>query len=185
MGSPPLPYFNVFGNHELVFGPVERYHHYIGPDYYSFEKKGVLFLALNCVTPSERQDAWRAHVLEALGRGHPVVVLQHFPPSVEELDRFGEMGVRSVFSGHWHSEKEMEHAGVQSFNSPPFIMGGIDASPAGFKIVRMGLDGRAETTWRYGFQDRTLTMVSPESGRETPSGKIGRASCRERVCPYV
>src|SRR3546814_17023164 len=91
MGSPPLPYFNVFGNHELVFGPVERYHHYIGPDYYSFEKKGVLLLALNCVTPSERQDAWRAHVLDALGRGNPVVVLQHFPPSVEELDRFGEM----------------------------------------------------------------------------------------------
>src|SRR5690606_33807559 len=91
MGKPPLPYFNVFGNHELVFGPLERYHQYVGPDYYSFERKGILFLALNCVTLSDRQDAWRTRMLELLGKGRPVVILQHFPPSVEELERFAEM----------------------------------------------------------------------------------------------
>lgn len=166
MQAPPVPYFNVFGNHEIVFGPIERYHAFIGPDYYSFEQKGILFLVVNCVTPSERQQVWLVKTLELVGKGRPVVVFQHFPPSLNDLERFGKMGVRSVFTGHWHSEKEMMHAGVQSINSPPFIMGGIDASPAGFKVVNLNTDGSAETDWRYGFQNKRLTIVSPQ--KETP-----------------
>lgn len=164
MNSPPVPYFNVFGNHEIVYGPIERYHHYIGPDYYSFERGGILFLALNCVTRTARQEAWLEQTLKLLAKGRPVVVLQHFPPGLAELERFAQMGVKSVFSGHWHSEKEMEHASVQSINSPTFIMGGIDASPAGFKVVRLAGNGSAETEWRYGFQNRRLTIVSPQEG---------------------
>ena len=164
MQKPPIPYFNVFGNHEIVFGPIERYYEYLGPDYYSFERSGVLFLVLNCVTPTERQDIWLSKILELKGEGRPVVIFQHFPPSLQDLERFGELGVKSVFTGHWHSEKEMENAGVQSINSPPFIMGGIDASPAGFKVVHLKPDGSADTEWRYGFQDKMLTIVSPQKG---------------------
>jgi len=163
-GEPPVPYFNVFGNHEIVFGPIERYYEYIGPDYYSFERAGILFVSLNCVTPSARQDAWLEETLQLLGKERPVVIFQHFPPSRADLERFAGMGVKSVFSGHWHSEKEMEHADVQSVNSPPLIMGGIDASPAGFKLVHMAADGTAETEWRYGFQKQRLTIVSPQEG---------------------
>lgn len=168
-----IPYFNVFGNHELVFGPVERYHQYIGPEYFSFERAGILFLSLDCVTPSPRQDAWIDHTLRELRGDRPVVVFQHFPPDLQELERFEQWGVASVFSGHWHSEKEMVHAGVQSVNSPPFIMGGIDASPAGFKVVELNADGTAETAWRYGFQDRTYTLVAPRPGAPAASGKVG------------
>jgi outer membrane protein assembly factor BamB len=164
MQKPPVPYFNVFGNHEIYMGPLSRYHDYIGPDYYSFERGGVLFLALNCVTPTARQTGWLEQTLKSLGAGRPVVVFQHFPPTVEEMERFAKLNVKSVFSGHWHSEKEHEHGGVQSINSPTFIMGGIDASPAGFKIVHLKDDGSAETEWRYGFQDQRLTIVSPQKG---------------------
>ncbi|HVJ87415.1 MAG TPA: PQQ-binding-like beta-propeller repeat protein [Caulifigura sp.] len=164
MQKPTVPYFNVFGNHEIHMGPLERYHQYIGPDYYSFERNGVLFLSLNCVTPSQRQSDWLKKTLELLGKGRPVVVFQHFPPTVEEMERFAKLNVESVFSGHWHSEKEHEHAGVQSINSPTFVMGGIDASPAGFKIVELKPDGSAETEWRYGFQNQLLTVVSPQKG---------------------
>lgn len=164
MQKPPVPYFNIFGNHEIVFGPIERYYHYLGPDYYSFEHKGILYMALNCVTPSERQDEWVKQTLQLLTKDRPVVIFQHFPPSLEDIERFARMGVKSVFTGHWHSEKEMEHAGVQSINSPPFIMGGIDASPAGFKVVHIKADGSAETEWRYGFQNKLLTIVSPQEG---------------------
>ncbi len=164
MQKPPVPYFNVFGNHEIVYSSIAKYHYFIGPDYYSFERDGVLFLALNCVIPSARQEAWLTRTLELLGRGRPVVVFQHFPPVPEELERFAKLGVKSVFSGHWHSEKEMEHADVQSINSPTFIMGGIDASPAGFKVVHLAEDGSADTEWRYGFQKKLLTVVSPQEG---------------------
>src|SRR5690606_16353618 len=104
------------------------------------------------------------NVHRQLVKGRPLVVFQHFPPELEEIERFKEMGVTSVFSGHWHSEKEMEYQGVQSFNSPPFIMGGIDASPAGFKVVEMKANGTAETGWRYGFQHNVLKIVSPQPG---------------------
>ncbi|HYH55854.1 MAG TPA: metallophosphoesterase, partial [Anseongella sp.] len=164
MQEPPVPYFNVFGNHEIVFGPIGRYHRYIGPDYYSFERGGILFLSLNCVTPGERQAAWLKNTLKALAEGRPVVIFQHFPPGPEDLERFERLGVSAVFSGHWHSEKEMQHAGVQSVNSPPFIMGGIDASPAGFKVVQLDARGAATTGWRYGFQDKRVTVVSPQEG---------------------
>lgn len=164
MQKPPIPYFNVFGNHEIVFGPIERYYHYIGPDYFSFERGGILFLALNSVKKTERQNEWLDRTLKLLGKNRPVVVFQHFPPGLEDLEHFGQRGVKSVFSGHWHSEKEMEYSDVQSINSPPFIMGGIDASPAGFKVVHLGADGSAETEWRYGFQEKQLTIVSPQDG---------------------
>jgi outer membrane protein assembly factor BamB len=164
MQKPPVPYFNVFGNHELIRGPIDRYHHYIGPDYYSFERNGILFLALNCVTPTKRQNQWLEQTLKVLGKGRPVVVFQHYPPALDEMERFSGLGVKSVFSGHWHCEKEIEHDSVQSINSPTFIMGGIDASPAGFKIVRLGRDGTADTEWRYGFQKHRLSIVSPQQG---------------------
>lgn len=169
MQKPTVPYFNVFGNHEIYMGPLERYHQYIGPDYYSFERGGVLFLSLNCVTPGERQTGWLKKTLALRAKGRPVVVFQHFPPTVAEMERFASLNVKSVFSGHWHSEKEHEHAGVQSINSPTFIMGGIDASPAGFKIVELKPDGSAETEWRYGFQNQRLTVVSPQKGSPSAS----------------
>lgn len=173
MQKPPVPYFNVFGNHEVSRGPLSRYHEYIGPDYYSWESGGIVFLALNCVIQSKRQDAWLTRILEVTAKDRPVVVFQHYPPNPDQLGKFGKLGVRSVFSGHWHSEKEIHHAGVQSVNSPTFIMGGIDASPAGFKVVHLKPDGSAETGWRYGFQKQRLTIVSPQegepaSGRELP-----------------
>ncbi len=162
MQKPTVPYFNCFGNHEIHMGPLERYHQYIGPDYFSFEMKGVVYLSLNCVTKTKRQDTWIARTLDRVGKGRPVVVFQHYPPTVEQTEQFAKLGVKSVFSGHWHSEKEMEHAGVQNINSPTFVMGGIDASPAGFKVVELKSDGSATTTWRYGFQDKRLTIVSPQ-----------------------
>ncbi|CAN5451451.1 hypothetical protein BH23VER1_BH23VER1_04010 [soil metagenome] len=170
MQSPTIPYFNVFGNHELTNSPgIHVYHQHIGPDYYSFERGGILFLALNSVVPSPRQDAWRNQTLGRLAKGRPMVVLQHYPPYLQQLERYARLGVTSVFSGHWHSEKEMEHAGVQSVNSPSFIMGGIDASPAGFKVVHMTADGKADTEWRYGFQNERLTVVSPAEGSPVSS----------------
>src|SRR5690606_32556251 len=73
MQKPPVPYFNVFGNHEIYMGPLQRYHQYIGPDYYSFERGGVLFLSLNAIQKSTRQDNWVERTLERLAKDRPVV----------------------------------------------------------------------------------------------------------------
>ena len=107
------PVWTVPGNHE-VFG-IERhlslvspehplyargmYHHYFGPDYYSFTYGGVHFVGLNTVDIDDLwyyghvdslQAEWLSRDLAAVPAGVPVVTFNHIPffTSVETLDGY-------------------------------------------------------------------------------------------------
>ena len=96
------PVFTVPGNHEN-FG-IERdtshvptthplygrgmYHHYFGPDYYSFTRGGVHFVGLNTVDIDDQQYyghvdslqlAWLERDLALVPAGTPVVTFDHIP----------------------------------------------------------------------------------------------------------
>ena len=96
------PVFTVPGNHEN-FG-IERdtshvpvthplygramYHHYLGPDYYSFTRGGVHFVGLNTVDIADQQYyghvdslqlAWLERDLALVPAGMPVVTFDHIP----------------------------------------------------------------------------------------------------------
>jgi predicted MPP superfamily phosphohydrolase len=96
------PVFTVPGNHEN-FG-IERdtshvsvthplygramYHHYFGPDYYSFTRGGVHFIGLNTVDIDDQhyyghvdslQLAWLARDLALIPPNMPVVTFDHIP----------------------------------------------------------------------------------------------------------
>lgn len=98
----PVPVWNVPGNHEN-FG-IERqtslvspqnplygrnmYHHYFGPDYYSFNYGGVHFIGLNSVDFEDLwyyghidsiQLQWLKQDLELMSPGMPVVTFNHIP----------------------------------------------------------------------------------------------------------
>ena len=83
-----------------------------------------------------------------LGKKRPVVVFQHYPPTSEQLRKFDEQNVHSVFTGHWHSERVVKAKKTISVSSPTFDMGGIDFSPAGFRVVDISHDGKMKTQWR-------------------------------------
>jgi|JI10StandDraft_1071094.scaffolds.fasta_scaffold57822_3 predicted MPP superfamily phosphohydrolase len=96
------PVFTVPGNHEIfgierdksgvspthpLFGRV-MYRHYRGPDYYSFTRAGVHFVALNTVDIDDTryyghvdstQLAWLERDLAAIPAGMPVVTFNHIP----------------------------------------------------------------------------------------------------------
>ncbi|MEO8450608.1 MAG: metallophosphoesterase [Gemmatimonadota bacterium] len=97
-----VPVWNAPGNHD-VFG-IERqsslvspkhplyargmYHHYLGPDYYSFNFGGIHFVALNTVDIDDQryyghvdsvQIAWLARDLELVPKTTPVVTFNHIP----------------------------------------------------------------------------------------------------------
>ncbi len=96
------PMFTVPGNHEM-FG-IERdtshvseshplygrkmYHHYLGPDYYSFTRGGVHFVGLNTVDIDDQryyghvdslQLAWLERDLALIPATMPVVTFDHIP----------------------------------------------------------------------------------------------------------
>jgi len=150
MRTSPIPYFNAVGNHDVDKTPdvVTNYRRCLGPDYYSFDQGGVHFVVVNSVTPSERQSAWFEKDLAMLGKDRPVVVFQHYPPTSEELRRFDKLNIHSVFTGHWHSERVVKSSKTISISTPSFDMGGIDFSPAGFKVVDIAADGTMKTQYR-------------------------------------
>ena len=163
MSEPPFPYYNVIGNHDIYSGSIAFYQSYFGPDYFSFDDGGVHYVARNVITKSPRQSAWLENDLKILGKDKPVVFFQHYPPTTEDMAQFESWGIHSIFSGHWHSEKVVQSGDTVSVNSPAFLMGGIDCGPAGFKLVHITPDGEMKTEWRYGLQDKKLTIVYPQN----------------------
>lgn len=109
------PVFTVPGNHE-IFG-IERdtsrvpvthplygramYHHYLGPDYYSFTRGGVHFVGLNTVDIDDQryyghvdslQLAWLDRDLALVPATMPVVTFDHIPffTTVEGLNGYND-----------------------------------------------------------------------------------------------
>jgi hypothetical protein len=96
------PFFTVPGNHE-IFGVEQQlskvdsahplfgrkmYHHYLGPDYYSFTHGGVHFVGLNTIDVDGQsyyghidslQLAWLARDLARIPASMPVVTFDHIP----------------------------------------------------------------------------------------------------------
>ena len=150
MSDSAIPYFNAVGNHDIGTGQDawENYRRLFGPDYYSFDHGGVHFVVVNSVTPSGRQSAWLEKDLTMLGKDKPVVIFQHYPPTSEELLRLDKLNVHSVFTGHWHSERVVKSQKTISITTPSFDMGGIDFSPAGFRVADIAADGTMKTQYR-------------------------------------
>ena len=109
------PVFTVPGNHEN-FG-IERdtshipvthplygrrmYHHYMGPDYYSFTRGGVHFVGLNTVDIADKQYyghvdslqlAWLERDLALVPPATPIVTFDHIPffTTVEGLNGYND-----------------------------------------------------------------------------------------------
>lgn len=162
----PIPFFSVFGNHEYGGGGdgTVYYRKFLGPDYYALDYADCHFLVLNSVVPSALQDAWVAADLAGVSADRRIFVFQHYSPTAAEYAKFAAWGVEAVFSGHWHSQHTVQAGAVASYNSPPLIMGGIDCSPAGFKIVQVSAAGLS-TRVRWLADGRRLKIVAPVAGQ--------------------
>jgi hypothetical protein len=114
------PHWTVPGNHDH-FGIIQSrsrvpathplynrgmYHHYLGPDYYSFNYGGVHFIGLNTIQPDDSayyggvdslQLAWLARDLAAVPASTPVVTFSHIPltSGVEQMTGYIDMALVS------------------------------------------------------------------------------------------
>lgn len=157
-----IPVFNVFGNHDRSDDEDRAlaYNKLLGPDYYSFDVGTYHFVVLNPVIKTERQEHWLTEDLGKLGKRKTTVAFEHYAPNLERLHWMESLGIEYVFTGHWHTSKIFSLGAIESFNTPPFVMGGIDNSPSGFLLVNIdGEDVSAE--YRVNGQCRRLTIVYP------------------------
>ncbi|MEX0873380.1 MAG: PQQ-binding-like beta-propeller repeat protein [Actinomycetota bacterium] len=154
-GSSPLRVIAIPGNHDHNsvdperarsegerFGPgvyYTPYDRFMGPRWFSFDHAGVHFVVVDWTThhlgfETEVQEAWVRADLTQVAPGTPVIFLTHDLMSSAFFDSTGAAPVAS-FSGHWHTSRTVEAAGALHVNTAPALYGGLDYSPASYRIV--------------------------------------------------
>jgi outer membrane protein assembly factor BamB len=154
-------WYNAFGNHDANTGDdrAANYRAYLGPDYYSFDYGAYHFIILNSVLTTAQQQ-WLQNDLQILGKTKPLIFIQHYPPQfpirhdpIETIPN-----AKALITGHWHSNKLMVENGHFYINTPPLRTGGIDASPAGYRVISLK-GNKIDTELRP--ISRKVAMVTP------------------------
>lgn len=136
-----VPFVPVPGNHDWHDGGP-RYRATYGPPMYSFDAGGVRFVVLNFNAPAAQQIAFTRGALADLDEtarrsGPPIAVLTHGPPADRLARGLAALGVDYVFTGHMHANQVIDHGGMVELNTEPMVMGGIDYTPAGYRVVSL------------------------------------------------
>jgi outer membrane protein assembly factor BamB/predicted phosphodiesterase len=136
-----VPFVPVVGNHDWHDGGPQYRMRY-GPPSYSFDVGGVHVLVLNFNALPADLLKFAADELGLAGDARPVLVFVHGPLDDEVNAALADLGVDYLFTGHTHSNRVMEHAGgLIEFNTQAFAMGGMDYTPAGYRVVTIGPSG--------------------------------------------
>ena len=161
-----IPLYNVPGNHDLALplspASVASYRAIYGPDYYTFDRNGVLGVVINSslfkepkLAPDEAaaQERWLEKTLaDARAAKRRVIVFQHHPwflASVDEPDQyfnlpvekrreamklFTDAGVRQVFAGHYHRNALSRDGDLEMVTTGP-VGKALGTDPSGFRVV--------------------------------------------------
>jgi len=166
------PFFAMVGNHDVVRDETDGkwlYEKYFGPTYYSFNMKGVHFVALDTqqiidgklvYTVSPRQLVWLKRNLAATCPQAPVVVFSHSPSAgwddTQEnealLDLLVETGIIALLGAHWHINFRFPQLGFYEL-----ISGAVsgawwegeapDGSGFGYRVFQINRS-RVKSIWR-------------------------------------
>ncbi|MEP6861119.1 MAG: PQQ-binding-like beta-propeller repeat protein [Deltaproteobacteria bacterium] len=152
-----VPWIPVPGNHDW-YDTGLMWAKRIGPDNYSFDFAGVHFLVWNMALDEDQIVAFLSGDLHRVKT--PIVALTHAPPSPQILAVLDQLNVRYVLTGHSHSNRVVHHPGVTEFTTEPLLMGGLDFTPAGYRIftlARDALSSQHHTTVDHPF----LSVMAP------------------------
>jgi len=169
LASFPIPWIPVPGNHDWYDGGVAWRKRW-GPDNYSFDVGDLHVVVWDTNLPEEDQIAFFERELADLepaadGSDRVIVALGHGSPSDLVADRLSDLGVDYLFTGHWHSNRRVERHGLVEWGTQTLVMGTIDQSPSGYRIVTF-VDGVPTVEHR-------ARLVSPELAVTAPAA----ASC--------
>ncbi|HSS00725.1 MAG TPA: PQQ-binding-like beta-propeller repeat protein [Kofleriaceae bacterium] len=161
------PYIPVPGNHDWYDGGAAWFAHY-GPDNYSFDIGATHFVVWNMSMPEDDIRSYLGAELSHVAEGMAIVAMTHAPPSEAVTDVLRSLGVDYVLTGHTHSNRIVDHDGVIELNTEPMLMGGLDFTPAGYRV--MTIDGGALASYHRTVVDEpVLEVVSPGAGQCVPA----------------
>ena len=161
------PYVPVPGNHDWYDGGATWHAHY-GPDNYSFDIDTTHFVVWNMAMSEAEIRSYLGAELALVAPGMAIVALTHAPPSPGVIDELRSLGVDYVLTGHTHSNRVVDHDGVIEINSEPMLMGGLDFTPAGYRV--MTIDRGALANYHRTTVDQPLLeIISPNRGPCVPA----------------
>ncbi len=134
-----VPWVPVPGNHDWYDGGA-AWRATWGPDAYSFDVGAVHVVVWNSSAPLDETLALLREDLRAVAPEATVIALGHEPPTDGLAAAMRRLGVDALFTGHWHANRVVDHDGLLELNTQPLLMGGIDLTPAGYRIVTIGED---------------------------------------------
>jgi outer membrane protein assembly factor BamB/predicted phosphodiesterase len=157
-----IPVRSIPGNHDHnqvdPQGPPAPtpYERHLGPRWFSFDFSGVHFAAIDWTThylglDGEIQERWLLADLAMLEPDTPVILLTHDQMLSDFYQRLSLHPIAS-FSGHWHTSRVVEALGTRHYNSGSALFGGLDYSPAHYRVV----------TWDGGALHVTTMARGPE-----------------------
>ncbi|HEX4450345.1 MAG TPA: PQQ-binding-like beta-propeller repeat protein [Kofleriaceae bacterium] len=139
-----MPWVPVPGNHDWWDGGLTWFRR-MGPDNYSFDLGGVHFVVWNMARSDEEVRAYLGAELAHADRSMPVVALTHAPPSEAVIAVLRELHVTYLLTGHTHANRVVDHGGLIELGTEPLLMGGLDFTPAGYRVVTV--DGGKLTSY--------------------------------------
>ncbi|MEZ4400129.1 MAG: PQQ-binding-like beta-propeller repeat protein [Kofleriaceae bacterium] len=157
-----VPWVPVPGNHDWYDGGATWRGHW-GPDSYSFDVANLHVVVWDTNLPEADQLAFVAADLARVDPAMVVVALGHGSPTDVVADRLAQLGVDYLFTGHWHANRRVARTGLVEWGTQTLVMGGIDSSPAGYRVVTF--DGDQPTVvHRERLVTPHLGLVAPNRG---------------------
>jgi outer membrane protein assembly factor BamB len=164
-----VPWVPVPGNHDWFDGGAAWRARW-GPDNYSFDSGELHVVVWDTNLTPEDQLAFLEADLASVDPDAIVVALGHDSPLDAVGERMAELGVDYLFTGHWHSNRRVERRGMIEWGTQTMVMGTIDQSPAGYRVVTF-VDGVPEIEHRARLIEPHLALTSPHPGScASPSG---------------
>jgi outer membrane protein assembly factor BamB len=161
-----VPWVPVAGNHDWYDGGRAWREHW-GPDNYSFEVGELHVTVWDTNLPEEEQLAFFRADLATVAPETIVIALGHASPNDAVAGELAALGVDYLFTGHWHANRRVERAGLVEWGTQTLIMGSIDQSPAGYRIVTF-VGGTPVVEHRARLVQPHLAITAPHAGSCTP-----------------
>jgi outer membrane protein assembly factor BamB len=154
-----VPYVPVPGNHDWYDGGAAWFAHY-GPDNYSFDIGSTHFVVWNMAMSETAIRTYLGAELSHVSPDMMVIAMTHAPPSDRVTDALRDLGVAYVLTGHAHTNRVVDHDGVIELNTEPMLMGGLDFTPAGYRVITI-TGGELSSYHRTFIDDPSLSVIWP------------------------
>lgn len=179
-----LPFVPVIGNHDRYDGGT-TYRSRLGPPQYCFDSGGMRFIVFDFANIGDVAGnvAFVQRCLED-GAGRPVAAFVHAPLVDGVNAALADAGVQYLFTGHWHSNRIIDHGALEEVNTQTFAFGGIDATPAGYRIARWS-DGALVYTHHAVVEEEVLAIVYPAGDACVPPGPLDVIVAAESGAPLA